>query len=211
MEPNRNDQNKNKPNNKKPKGNLWVALGITAAILLIISWAFNFISTSQYTQTDFSHFMQAKESNNLAEVEIRYDRIVYLTKDEAEKPGSEQKAFYTGLPNGDRLALAEELDAMGVTVDNQIVEDNSTIIMILSYVVMFVLVFAGMSFITKRMSGESMMSSIGANKAKMYVEKQTGVTFKDVAGQDEAKESLQEIIDFLHNPQKYTEIGAKLP
>ncbi|MBO5670249.1 MAG: ATP-dependent zinc metalloprotease FtsH, partial [Clostridia bacterium] len=119
---------------------------------------------------------------------------------------------YTGLPSGgDTMALAAELDSMGVKVDRKIVEDNSTIIMILSYVVMFGLVFALMSMIAKRLGGDGMMGGFASSKAKVYMEKQTGVTFKDVAGQDEAKESLQEIIDFLHNPQKYTDIGAKLP
>ena len=83
--------------------------------------------------------------------------------------------------------------------------------MILYYVIMFGLIFFVMNSLTKRMSGEGMMGGFGKSRAKVYMEKTTGVTFKDVAGQDEAKESLQEIIDFLHNPQKYAEIGAKLP
>jgi len=145
------------------------------------------------------------------EVEIRYDRIVYMTKEEASKDPRQQKACYTGLPEGDRMALANELDAMGVTVNEPIVEDNSGIMMLLSYVLMFGTMFFIMNSITKRMSGDGMMGGLGKSKAKVYMEKQTGVTFKDVAGQDEAKESLQEIIDFLHNPGKYTEIGAKLP
>ena len=213
MEPNRNDQNKNPKNNgKKPKSNIFVTLIISVALILLISWVFNIISASQYTETTFSHFLDAKEADNLAEVELRYDRIVYLTKEEAEKPAAQQKAFFTGLPTGsDTYALATELDSMGVKVNRQIVEDNSTIMMILSYVVMFALIFGGMSMLTKRLGGDGMMGAMGASKAKVYMEKQTGVTFKDVAGQDEAKESLQEIIDLLNNPQKYTDIGAKLP
>ena len=213
MEQNRNDQN-NKPkrDDKKPRGNIWITLIITVVVILIGNAVFNFVKNSQYTQQTLSHFLEAKEAGQLAEVELRYDRIVYLTKEEAAKPAQQQKAFYTGLPSGsDTFALATELRALGVTVNKQIVEDNSTVTMILMYVVMFALVFGGMSLLTKRMGGEGMMGSIGASKAKMYMEKQTGVTFKDVAGQDEAKESLQEIIDFLHNPQKYAAIGAKLP
>ena len=118
----------------------------------------------------------------------------------------------TGLPGGgDLIALSEELDAMGVKVDKKIVEDNSLIMMILSYALMIGGLFLVMNLLTKRMGGDGMMGGFGKSKAKVYMEKQTGVTFKDVAGQDEAKESLQEIIDFLHNPQKYTAIGAKLP
>ncbi len=213
MEQNRNDQNnKPKKDDKKPRGNIWITLIITVVVILIGNMVFNFVRNSQYTQETLSHFLDAKENGQLSEVELRYDRIVYMTKEEAAKPAQEQKAFFTGLPSGsDTFTLAQELRNQGVTVNKQIVEDNSTVTMILTYVVMFGLVFGGMSLLTKRMGGEGMMGSIGASKAKMYMEKQTGVTFKDVAGQDEAKESLQEIIDFLHNPQKYAAIGAKLP
>ena len=213
LEQNRNDQNKNpRNNNKKPRGNIFVTLIITVVLILLINAIFNFVRDSQYTQTTLSHFLDAKDNGQLAEVELRYDRIVYLTKEEAAKPAQSQKAFYTGLPSGSNTyELAVELREMGVTVDRQIVEDNSTITMILMYVVMFGLLFGGMTLLTRRMGGEGMMGAIGSSKAKMYMEKQTGVTFADVAGQDEAKESLQEIIDFLHNPQKYADIGAKLP
>ena len=211
MDQKQNNQNKNpKDNGKKPS--ILVVLVITVAIVLLISWLFNVISNSKYKETTFSDFLKAKASENLAEVELRYDRIVYLTKDEAQKPAAQQRACFTGLPTGsDTYELAEELDTMGVKVKRQIVEDNSTIMMILSYVIMFVLIFGAMNMLTKRLGGDGMMGGIGSSKAKVYMEKQTGVTFKDVAGQDEAKESLQEIIDFLHNPQKYTDIGAKLP
>ena len=215
MESNRN--NDNNPNKKpgdgqRPKGNIGTALLITLVIVLLFSWIFNSVEKSQYTETTFSDFLDAKKAGQLAEVELQYDRILYMTKAEAAKDPSQQKACYTGLPSGgDLMALAEELDGMGVTVNEKIVEDNSMIMMILSYVVMIGGLFLVMNMLTKRMGGEGMMGGFGKSKAKVYMEKQTGVTFKDVAGQDEAKESLQEIIDFLHNPQKYTAIGAKLP
>ena len=209
MDPNRNHPQK-KPDGKRPKGSIWITIMVTVAIVLIISTVYNAISNSQYTQTTFSEFMEDAKNDNLSEVEIRYDRVLYMTKDEAAKPASQQKACFTGLPNGDILGLAKELNAMGTEVNVQIVEDNSTIMMILYYIIMFGAIFGIMTLLSKKMGG-GMMGSIGSSKAKVYMEKQTGVTFADVAGQDEAKESLQEIIDFLHNPQKYTEIGAKLP
>ena len=209
MNPNQKQPPK-KPDGKRPKFNIWVTLLITVAIVLIISVLYNAVRNSQYTQTTFSEFMTEAQNDNLAEVEIRYDRVLYMTKEEAAKPASQQKACYTGLPNGDILALARELNALGTEVDVEIVEDNSTIMMVLYYIIMFGAIFGVMTLLSKRMGG-GMMGSMGASKAKVYMEKQTGVTFKDVAGQDEAKESLQEIIDFLHNPGKYTEIGAKLP
>ena len=212
--PNNNNNNNDgrKPGGNRPKGSIGTALLITLAIVLLVNWIYGSISRSQYTQTSFSDFLAAKDAGQLSEVEIQSDRIIYMTKEEAGKPAAMQKACYTGLPGGgDLIALSEELDAMGVKVDKKIVEDNSLIMMILSYALMIGGLFLVMNLLTKRMGGDGMMGGFGKSKARVYMEKQTGVTFKDVAGQDEAKESLQEIIDFLHNPQKYTAIGAKLP
>ena len=207
-----NPNNGKKPEGDRPKGSYFTPLMIALILVLLFSWIMNTVEKSQYTETTLSDFFEAKNAGQLAEVELRYDRILYMTKEEAAKDASRQKACYTGLPSGgDMLALAEELDAAGVKVNNQIVEDNSMIMMILSYAIMIGGMFLLMNLLTKRMGGDGMMGGFGKSKAKVYMEKQTGVTFKDVAGQDEAKESLQEIIDFLHNPQKYTAIGAKLP
>ena len=213
MNPESKDPKNNKnPLDNMPKGNIWTALIITLALVLLISWIYGSISGSQFTETSVSDFLDAMEKGNLAEVEFRYDRIVYLTKQEAAKDPTRQKACYTGLPSGgDTLALSQQLHDMGVHVTREITEDNSVVMMILSYCITFAILFVFMRMLTKRMTGEGMMGGFGKSKAKMYMEKQTGVTFKDVAGQDEAKESLVEIIDFLHNPQKYTDIGAKLP
>ena len=209
----KNDKpNDTRPDGERPKNNIWTPLIIALALVVLFGWIYNAVSNSQYTQTTYSEFYTAKETNQLAEVVIRYDRIIYLTKEEAAKPAAQQKACYTGLPSGgDTMALADELVEMGVTVDREIQEDNSMIMMILYYGITFAILFMFMRTLTKRMSGDGMMGGFGKSKAKVYMEKQTGVTFKDVAGQDEAKESLKEIIDFLHNPQKYAEIGAKLP
>ena len=213
MEQNRNDSNNNKnnPNGQKPKNGIWTALIIALVLVLVFSWIYSAVESSQYVQTTYSDFRAAMDAGQLAEVELRSDRVIYMTKEEAAKDPAVQKACFTGLPFGDSLALADELVNMGVTVNEQITEDNSMIQMILYYVIMFAVFFFFMRMLTRRMSGDGMMGSFGKSKAKVYMEKQTGVTFKDVAGQDEAKESLQEIIDFLHNPQKYTAIGAKLP
>ena len=212
------DPNSKKPNGgdksgqpQKPKGNFWVPLLITLALVLLVSTIYNNVKQSQYTQTTFSDFMAAYEQGNLAEVEFHADRVIYMTREEAAKDAKNQKACYTGLPFGDILSLAREMEDAGIKVDEKIVEDNSGIMMILYYALMIGIMFMLMRSITNRMSGGDMMGGMGKSKAKVYMEKQTGVTFRDVAGQDEAKESLQEIIDFLHNPGKYTDIGAKLP
>ena len=211
MEPNRNNSSKNKnntPDGKKPRGKILTMLLIAFVVSMVVGILYNAISDSKYTETKFSDFLAAEESGNLSEVEIHGDRIYYMTKTEMEKPAEERKACYAGLPNGDHMGLLERLHAAGITSSEKIVEDRSILTTILSYVLMIGVLMLGMSLISRRMGPAGGM---GDSKAKVYMEKQTGVTFKDVAGQDEAKESLQEIIDFLHNPQKYAEIGAKLP
>ena len=217
MDPNQNQPPKNgKPDGgKRPKGSIWLALVITVALVLLLSSIYNSVRNGQYTKTTYSDFLTAAENGEIKEVQIQYDRIIYLTFEEADKEPAQQKACFTGLPfGGDAMELSEKLIELGVeTVDTKIVEDNSMIMMILSYVIMTAVIFGVMSLFTRRIGGGEggIMGGFGKSKAKVYMEKQTGVTFADVAGQDEAKESLQEIIDFLHNPQKYTEIGAKLP
>ena len=212
VEQNKNNNPNQKPEGQKPK-NFWTPLLISLVLVLIFSWVFNAVSRSQYNETRWDEFVQTKEAGELKEVEIHQDarQILYMTKEEAAKDPRDQKVCLTALPNGNFMELSNELEAMGVDVNVINMEDNSMITMILSYVVMIGGMFLLMNLLTKRMGGDGVMGSFGKSKAKVYMEKQTGVTFKDVAGQDEAKESLQEIIDFLHNPNKYTAIGAKLP
>ena len=200
-------ENKKPEEQKRPKGNIWVALIVSAVLVLLIGSGYNLFTNSQYEQTTFSQFMDAREAGQLLEVEIHTDRVIYSTKEEADRGLGQRRAFYTGLPYGNALQLAMELDAEGVDVDNKIVEDNSWIMTVLFYALMFASIFFMIRMIGRRMNGDG----IGSSKAKVYMEKKTGITFRDVAGQDEAKESLMEIIDFLHSPDKYAEIGAKLP
>ena len=207
-----NSKNPKPGDNNKPKGQYFASIIMTLILSLLIFWVYNTITQSKYEKTTYTEFLSAYENGELAEVEIKYDRIIYLTKEEAAKEAEQQYACYTGLPaGGDAMALARELHNAGIKVNSPIVEDKSWIMMILSYVAMFAVLYLVMNMLSKRMGDGGMMGSFGKSRAKVYMEKQTGVTFADVAGQDEAKESLQEIIDFLHNPQKYAEIGAKLP
>ena len=211
MDTNNKDPKKNPQNDEKKPKNLGFTLLITIVIVLLVTLIYNAISGSQYQEVSYTDFRKAMESGQLEEVELRYDRIIYLTKTEAAKPASQRKACFTGLRNGNILELADELHALGVTKITMPFAEDNTYIVILLYAGGILVTFLLMRSLTKRMSGDGMMGGFGGNKAKVYMEKQTGVTFRDVAGQDEAKESLQEIIDFLHNPQKYAEIGAKLP
>ena len=149
------ENNQNHPqqpdNGKRPKGSIWLTLIITVAIVLLISSIYNAVSNSQYTLKTYSHFAEARENGQLLKVIIHTDRVIYTTKEEAGKHAFDRTAFYTGLPFGDVLAMADELVAEGVEVDNQIVEDNSWIISILSYVLMFAFIFIMMRMITPAM------------------------------------------------------------
>ena len=211
-----NEQNKNKPeapnpgSEKSPKSNIALAVTIAILVVLAIGTVFNMVSESQYTKTTYDQFRAAWLADNLSEVELHADRIIYMTREEAAKDPKEQKAFFTGLPSGgDTLEMANQLEAMGIKVERVIQEDNSMILLVLYYAGMLMISFFMIRLVMKRMG--SMDGGFGKSKAKVYMEKSTGVTFADVAGQDEAKESLKEIIDFLHNPGKYADIGAKLP
>ena len=161
-------KNSKNPMDNMPKGNIWTALIITLALVLLISWVYGSVSGSQYTETSVSDFLDAMEQNKLAEVEFRYDRIVYLTKEEAAKDPARQKACYTGLPSGgNTLELSQQLNDMGVKVTREITEDNSLVMMILSYCITFAILFMFMRMLTKRMGGEGMLGGFGKSKAKM--------------------------------------------
>ena len=138
MEPNRDNHRKSpkKPDGERAKGGFITPLMIALTLVLVFSWVTNAVEKSQYTETRWDDFVEAKENGQLAEVEIRTDRILYMTKEEAAKDPSRQKASYTGLPVGDHMTLADELAAAGVEVKEIIVEDNSMIMMVLSYAVM---------------------------------------------------------------------------
>jgi cell division protease FtsH len=220
----KNDPKKHNPNGQDPQNNdeenrkakriiLLVVLALIATLL--INTLYTAISTSYLNEITYSEFLTMLDSGKVSSVEFQTDRIVVLTKEEAEKPQNQQKLYYTGIiPNVDLTPLTEKLTDSGITYNEEIVEQTSPIVtFIVSWVIPIVIMYALFSLLmrsmTKRMGGG--LGGIGESKAKVYMEKQTGVTFADVAGQDEAKESLVEIIDFLHNPQKYTAIGAKLP
>ena len=212
MDPVRNDPNKNNPGQQpetgKPKSSGWVMLTVCLLAALAVYSIFNVVGNAQYTKKTWTDFRTDMTSQNISEAIIYSDQIIYLTKEEAAKPADDQKACYTGLPsNTDLIALANELADDGVTVTRERVKDYSALLMTLLSIVPF---FILMRMMSKRMGGDA-MGGFGKSKAKVYMEQETGIRFADVAGQDEAKESLQEIIDFLHNPNKYTDIGAKLP
>ena len=202
----------NKDNQNRPKFNTILPIAVLAVMfVLLINLLYSTYTSSMMEEVRYDEFWNMLTSGEIAEVEIQSDRILIKTKEQDAKPEAEQKILYTGLINDDELL--PQLKSQKVAVYREIVDEVSPLIQILvSYLIPFALIYLLFSFLMRNISGKMGGSmSIGQSKAKVYMEKETGVTFADVAGQDEAKESLQEIIDFLHNPQKYAAIGAKIP
>ena len=218
-----NDPNGKKPQDNKPQngddgrqGRRIVFLMVAALIAtLLINSVYTSIANAYLSEIPYNEFQEYLDKDEIAELEFQSDRIVILTREEAKKPTAQQRMYYTGIiPNYDNSELKAQLDKQGVIYNTEIVEQASPIVTfvvtwLLPVIIMYALFSLLMRSMSKRMGGG--IGGIGESKAKVYMEKSTGVTFADVAGQDEAKESLVEIIDFLHNPQKYAAIGAKLP
>ena len=218
-----NDPKNKKPQDNKPQngddgrqGRRIVFLMVAALVAtLLINSLYTTIANAYLSEITYNEFQTYLDKDEIAELEFQSDRMVILTRDEAKKPSSQQRLYYTGyIPNVSNDDLKDRLDAQGVEYNTEIVEQASPIVTfvvtwLLPVIIMYALFSLLMRGMTKRMGGG--IGGIGESKAKVYMEKSTGITFADVAGQDEAKESLVEIIDFLHNPQKYAAIGAKLP
>ena len=218
-----NDPKNKKPQDNKPQngddgrqGRRIIFLMVAALIAtLLINSLYTTIANAYLSEITYNEFQTYLDKDEIAELEFQSDRMVILTRDEAKKPSSQQRLYYTGyIPNVSNDDLKDRLDAQGVEYNTEIVEQASPIVTfvvtwLLPVIIMYALFSLLMRSMSKRMGGG--IGGIGESKAKVYMEKSTGVTFADVAGQDEAKESLVEIIDFLHNPQKYAAIGAKLP
>ena len=216
---NQNDNKNNKrndPNGKGPYGPILPLLFLAVVLALVFRLIYSSISTAQMQNISYTEYVALVQENKVDSVTYYgTTEIRILTKEEAAKTPARQTILVTNLlPSTDMTELNNTLQSQGVTVNREMPSDNSMIFTILYWVVMLGGSYLLMSLILKKMGknmGGGMGMGMGQSKAKVYMEKQTGVTFADVAGQDEAKESLQEIIDFLHNPQKYAAIGAKLP
>ncbi len=216
----------NNDNNKKPRQPIMLFVLFALIAMFITSLLYSSAGSSTTEAITYTKFLKLVEEDQVKSVVFDGDQInIKLTKDASYKSKSQKSqlqaqlykestgqdltmTYYTAyIADEDLLPL---LKAHNVEIDGEIADSTAVIIYnVLSFVIPIVLLWILMSFLMKRMGGGAM--GVGKSNAKVYVEKSTGVTFKDVAGQDEAKESLQEVVDFLHNPQKYTAIGAKLP
>ena len=199
-------------NNRGGQGIMAFVL-LTLVALFVYALISNSISHASTQEKSYSDFIKQLDKGNVKSVEFDSYEIDYKLVDDGHK--DYDITYYTGRVADDELVptlkKAKTSEGKSIEIKAAIPDNTSTwIFNILSFIVPLILLWVLLAFVSKKMGG-SMGMGVGKSTAKVYVEKSTGVTFKDVAGQDEAKESLQEVVDFLHNPKRYTDIGAKLP
>ncbi|MGB8454183.1 MAG: ATP-dependent zinc metalloprotease FtsH [Anaerocolumna sp.] len=201
------NNNKHGMNNKKTFLYILIAAIITLALFTYMT---NQLKAGSNIEISYDKFIDMLSNGEVKSVSIQPDKIVI---EPVTQPNPLYDiSYYTGVMNDPELT--DRLLKAKVTIKPQINDSRTTIFdIIVVWILPFVLIYLVMWFLFKMISksGGGMMGGVGKSNAKVYVEKETGVTFKDVAGQEEAKESLTELVDFLHNPGKYTRIGAKLP
>lgn len=208
---NRSDGNGGR-NNRGGQGIMAFIL-LTLVALFVYALISNSISHASTQEKSYSDFIKQLDKGNVKSVEFDSYEIDYKLVDDGHK--NYDITYYTGRVADDELVptlkKAKTSEGKSIEIKAAIPDNTSTwIFNILSFIVPLILLWVLLAFVSKKMGG-SMGMGVGKSTAKVYVEKSTGITFKDVAGQDEAKESLQEVVDFLHNPKRYTDIGAKLP
>ena len=203
------DQNNNRNGKGTKNGQtILIFLVISLVVLLLVNFMNGILKDSTEKEITYNQFMKMLENGEVDNVVIQSSEIEITPKNQPF-PGM-KLTYYTGVMADDNLQ--QKLEAAGVDYTQEIPDVTGAILYnILSLVIPLVLVWVAFGFIMRKMAGGGGVMNVGKNKAKVYSQKETGVTFKDVAGQDEAKESLQEVVDFLENPGKYTTIGAKLP
>ena len=206
------DNNNNQNNNSKMPKNAQVIIAWVVTFLIAVaglSYLHNALSARTTEELSYDTFMNMVDEKQVEAVSVEDSRITIEPKKtwEGYMPG---KTYYTVRMDND-LTLAERLRAAGVDTHRIRKDGNFIIQTIVSYLLLFGLMGILLNFMMRRVGGGGGIMGVGKSNAKVYVQKETGVTFRDVAGEDEAKESLTEIVDFLHNPGKYTKIGAKLP
>ena len=208
-----NNNNNNNDNNGKKPMPIWL-LCLAGALVLyaLFSYMTAKLQQASYQEITYAKFVEMVENNEVKEVLIQYDYERILISPKTQKEGTIPVTYYTGIIYYDD-ELLPMLNEHGVSYASEVVDKSTTVLdIIMNWVLPFALIYLVMWFLFRMImkNGNGMMG-VGKSNAKVYVEKETGVTFKDVAGQEEAKESVTELVDFLHNPGKYTKIGAKLP
>ena len=214
-----NQQNHNGPDRGRPGGGpgnnrnhsmFLIFLVVTLITLLIMGFFNNMIKDTTSQEITYDEFLTMLEAGNVEKVQVESTRLKITPKSQPFSGQGVKLTFYTGIM--DDPNLVERLRTAGVKFTEEIPDTTANLIfnLVISFLPL-ILIWILLGVVMRRMSAGGGMMGVGKSRAKMYMQKETGVTFKDVAGQDEAKESLQECVDFLENPGKYTTIGAKLP
>lgn len=227
------ENNQNNPNNgngqdnnggREPKKiNLMLLLVAALMTLLFVSYFSKFVNNDSETQITYSEFVTMLEAGQVESVQISSD-IIYIKKveteekDEKKNPfltlmyGNDEQVLYTAKIEDDNTLTQRLLDAGNVEIDGEIQDDSGWLLSILlTYVLPIIFFWVLLSFLFRKMSKGGGPFGVGKSTAKVHIQQETGITFKDVAGEDEAKESLLEVVEFLHEPARFTKIGAKLP
>ena len=228
--------NQNKKNSNNNRQGWGIILITTLLVTFVVMGLYSFMRSSSPEEISYDEFLDLVEDKKVEEVELGSNRIYITLTDKAREEektdkgggggitgifgqiqsqaggdGESDPDYYTGYVSDDRLP--EILDKAGVKFSGEVPDTAGSLIfeIVVTVILPIILLVVLFSFLMRKMTKGGGMMGIGKSNAKMYMEKETGVTFQDVAGQDEAKESLQEVVDFLHNPGKYSGIGAKLP
>ena len=206
------DNNGNNNGSRGPeRPNPMIFIVVAAITLLVISYFLRATNGETSEEISYNEFVKMAEEGAISKVTIAGDRLL-IEPLSSEGTQASSKTYYTGIAEN-LTEITGRLLKHNITVQSE-VEDGSSILIsfLLTYVLPVILMWVLLSFLFRRMTkGGGMGFGVGRSNAKVYGEKETGVTFVDVAGEDEAKESLVEVVDFLHNPEKYSKIGAKLP
>ena len=197
-------------NQNRNHSSILIFLVVTLVTLVLMSFFNRMMNDSTSMEISYDQFLDLLEQNLVESVTLDSDKLTVVTKNQSLASQGIEMTYYTG-----RMAdpdLVERLDKANVEFKQEIPDNTTSLILnvILSFAPL-ILIWILMGVVLRRMSGTGGMMGVGKSRAKMYMQSETGVTFKDVAGQDEAKESLQETVEFLEHPDKYAEIGAKLP
>ena len=219
MENNQNNSNKNNNNRNRRSGGLFTYLIFFMLIVLLAIWLIRFFRKDTSTEITYNEFLKMVEEQKIEKVIIHAETIEI--REVAEKDnisslffGNTKASLYTGKVEEDDT-LTQRLLEKGITVEGEIPDNSMQVWYFIFSYILPIAIFLGIGFLLFRRIGGSDgvggIMNVGKSNAKVYVQKETGKTFKDVAGEDEAIESLQEVVDFLHNPDKYVKIGAKLP
>lgn len=209
-ENNHNNGNGSGGNRNRNHSSILIFLVVTLVTLVLMSFFNRMMNDSTSMEISYDQFLDLLEQNLVESVTLDSDKLTVVTKKQNLASQGIEMTYYTGrIPDPD---IVERLDKANVEFKQEIPDNTTSLILnvILSFAPL-ILIWILMGVVLRRMSGSGGMMGVGKSRAKMYMQSETGVTFKDVAGQDEAKESLQETVEFLEHPEKYAQIGAKLP